>query len=174
MALDTRNRRAAAVHIASPWRGVWPNPTGTWQSAHRAHSAHMSRQPLPATVYTDTVTFAVTATDAVAASGTWQNGITLGASTALVTAGGLSIAETLTLSMQAALATVGTGTFPHTITLGISADFEALVATAAYLRLRVRATPSVSTAIAGGPGVRHELRPKPGVDVTLTSESETP
>lgn len=39
MALDTRNKRASAIGIDSPWLRVWPNPDGAFDQADRQQIA---------------------------------------------------------------------------------------------------------------------------------------
>lgn len=41
MAIDTRNERASAMNVASPWRGLLPNPDATIDQADRQQSTFM-------------------------------------------------------------------------------------------------------------------------------------
>jgi hypothetical protein len=41
MSIDTRNKRASAILISLPWRGMQPNPDGTIGDADRAQSAYL-------------------------------------------------------------------------------------------------------------------------------------
>lgn len=43
MALDTRDKRASAVHVSLPWRGVLPAPDGSVGGADRQQSAFLYR-----------------------------------------------------------------------------------------------------------------------------------
>jgi len=49
MALDTRNKRAGAVNISSPWRGILPEPDGSVGQADRQTIAFMSASILAQT-----------------------------------------------------------------------------------------------------------------------------
>lgn len=43
MALDTRDKRASAINVASPWRGLLPVPDGSLNQADRQHVAFLYR-----------------------------------------------------------------------------------------------------------------------------------
>lgn len=41
MAVDTRSKRASAVHIGSPWRGIWPKPDASMDATDRAQTVFL-------------------------------------------------------------------------------------------------------------------------------------
>lgn len=43
MALDTANKRAAAISVGLPWRGMFPFPDGTIDAGDRTQAASLSR-----------------------------------------------------------------------------------------------------------------------------------
>lgn len=43
MAIDTRDKRASAINISLPWRGLWPLPDGSLNTGDRQQSNNMYR-----------------------------------------------------------------------------------------------------------------------------------
>jgi hypothetical protein len=43
LALDTRDKRSSAIHVAVPWRGMYPLPDGTIAAPDRYHIANLRR-----------------------------------------------------------------------------------------------------------------------------------
>lgn len=48
MPIDTRDKRASAVHVSLPWRGMLPAPDGAINQGDRQHAAFMYRGILAA------------------------------------------------------------------------------------------------------------------------------
>jgi hypothetical protein len=49
MALDTRNRRAAAIGVSLPWRGLLPVPDGAIDTSDRWQASYMFRKAVEST-----------------------------------------------------------------------------------------------------------------------------
>jgi hypothetical protein len=41
--MDSRDKRASAIHPSLPWRGLWPAPDGTIDAGDREHAASLYR-----------------------------------------------------------------------------------------------------------------------------------
>ena len=80
MALDTQDKRAAAIHVGLPWRGLLPQPdAGALKEGDRQQVAYYARV-------------------AIATGTTYEDDIVLGAGTAIVAAAVLDREGALTLT----------------------------------------------------------------------------